>query len=453
MATTLFMRRQVADTHRAAFTVGEGGAGTERGWRILQWLTTRGASLATATANAVAGPTSGVCAFASSSGVEWISEPLSADATISGDITANIWASENNMSANVAINVAIYVVRATTRAKELIVRSTRVTELAVTTNAVNNFTTGMLAADYTDVLVNRGDRLLVVIFGDDAGTMASGFTFSIGFGGATAAANGDTFITFTENLTFESPSSTPAGTVIFPTNTASPVDTADNDLEMWTARGAGVQSITRTLADGETAGEQAGSGSTLYSWFTRPLQAVTLSGWVRGNIRISNTFNGSARVQIALVDNDGTNEVIWGDWPCSCVFNTLPPTSTGNEGGQLPGAQAAVLFMVSGDDLAIAAGQRLRFRVYWDDISDISLSAGDYTLHYAGTSGGASGDTFLTFPVTLAEQVATKAIPPVPASQFRDPYGLARRMQRVWWRLPRPIGVTDGLPLFDHRRR
>ena len=42
------------------------------------------------------------------------------------------------------------------------------------------------------------------MFADDAGTMASGFTFSARFNGTTAAADGDTYVTFTETFSFES---------------------------------------------------------------------------------------------------------------------------------------------------------------------------------------------------------------------------------------------------------
>ena len=58
-----------------------------------------------------------------------------------------------------------------------IVRSTRVTELA-TSRAANNFTTGMTSGGYTGQTLNRGDRLRIRVFGDDAGTMAAGFTFN-----------------------------------------------------------------------------------------------------------------------------------------------------------------------------------------------------------------------------------------------------------------------------------
>ena len=158
--------------------------------------------------------------------------------TISGTITGNIWAAENNMSANVAINVIVDMIRANATATRnsntmvQIAKSTFGTEMAVTTRAANNFT-----VTPTSTRVNRGDRLRVRVFGDDAGTMATGFTFNASYNGTSAAADGDSYVTFTENFTFES---APAGSVLYLTDTASDVSTATIDREAWTSRGGGV---------------------------------------------------------------------------------------------------------------------------------------------------------------------------------------------------------------------
>src|SRR5262249_8987576 len=149
--------------------------GSASGWLVQGDLSTSaGSSLQSSTTSTVTGPTSGVeLVGAGSIPLEWISTPVSADVTISGAITGNIWASENNMSANVAINFVVDVIRATDNSIVNIVTSARTVEVAVTTRAVNNFT----ATPGAGVTVNRGDRLRVRIFGDDAGTMGSGFTF------------------------------------------------------------------------------------------------------------------------------------------------------------------------------------------------------------------------------------------------------------------------------------
>lgn len=226
MATQLFFRNSPCDTHRGTNTAKRNGSAS--GWTPFALATTRGASTVfSQNVATVAGPTNGieVTAPSPSGPMEWISPPVSADVTISGTITANIWAAENSMSANVAINIIVDILRAASFAGDgsneivNIVQSTNVTELG-TSRTANNFTTGMTSGSYTAQTLNRGDRLRVRIVGDDAGasTMASTFTFHIGFAGSTAAADGDTYVTFSEDFSFES---APAGSVLYLTNTHS----------------------------------------------------------------------------------------------------------------------------------------------------------------------------------------------------------------------------------------
>jgi hypothetical protein len=207
MATQLFLNDAVADTHLG--TDSTNLAGGNVGWFSRSLATSRGSGVQSSlSTNTVTGPTAGI-EIADRLGVsrlaEWISPPLAADVTIAGTITVNIWAAETDMNANVAINAVIDVIRAnttTTRNSNTIVeiaRTARVTEVAITTRAVNNFT-----VTPTSTVVNRGDRLRVRVFGDDVGTMATGFSFAIGYSGTTAAVDGDTYVTFTETFTFES---------------------------------------------------------------------------------------------------------------------------------------------------------------------------------------------------------------------------------------------------------
>jgi hypothetical protein len=398
MATQLFLRNSAADTHRG--TNSPRLNGTLAGWNPRALATTRGASLASNGADTEAGATNGVevgVAIGDSARCEWISPPVSADVTISGTITANIWASENNMSANVAINVIIDIIRATDNSIVQIVKSTRVTEVAVTTNAVNNFTTGMTSGAYTAQTLNRGDRLRICVFGDDAGTMAVGFTFSIGINGATAAADGDSYVTFTENFSFES---APAGTVIYLTDTASDVVTASVDREAWTSRGGGVVTdVANTSAGFSTPFQMTDTaGGTVVDWFTKQLQAVTLTGMAQASIRgqESNALaNASIRCEIARVNSDGTSPTVWASWLMS---------ADNLRTGELNTIEDAEQIKISGDDLAITAGQRLRIRLYIDDMPTTGLGASQtVTIYYNGATPVASGDSYVTFPVTLTE--------------------------------------------------
>lgn len=351
------------------------------------------------TVNTIAGPTNGVEVTASAGGlpIEFISDPVSADVTISGTITINIWAAESNMSANVAINAVIEVIRAVDNTLVQIAKSARTTEVAVTTRAVNNFT-----VTPTSTVVNKGDRLRVRVFGDDAGTMATGFTFSVSFNGGTGGADGDTWVEFTETITFEDLTTDPTGTTLYLTNSASAVSTPNVDREAWTSRGAGVQNDVTNTALGWTAPIQVTdtpAGSAV-DWWTRPLQAFTLGGLAKANLRCANSEanNAALRCEIARVNGDGTGEVVWATWDIE----------KGSDGfGAAGTTEEARIAWVSGDDLAISDGQRLRIRIYLDDRPAAAMHASQtLTFYYAGTTGGASGDSFIILPQTVSEFVS-----------------------------------------------
>jgi len=403
MATQLFLRKTITAATVHLGTNNATLSGVTRGWEAKQLLTTRGSGVEALSTRTVTGPTNGVEVSPGTNDrqYEWITEPVSADVTISGAVTGNIWASESNMSANVAINFVVDVIRATDNAIVQIVKSARVTEVAITTRAVNNFT----ATPGAGVTVNRGDRIRVRIFGDDAGTMASGFTFNVGVDGTSAAADGDTYITFTETFGFESD---PSGTTLYLTDTASDVATASVDREAWTSRGGGVVDDVTNTATGWTAPIQTTdtAGGTVVDWFTKQLEAFTLTGKAQLNLRAkcSNlASDASMKAEIARVDSDGTNPTVYASW---CIS----PVVSDNIFAALSTTEAAYTVWLSGDSLAFTDGQRIRVRLYVDDMSIDPLVTGHtVTTYYNGTSGGASGDTFLILEQTVTEFVGGAA--------------------------------------------
>lgn len=395
-------------------------AGGGDGWGSTPLLhTTRGTSATQAVGSTVAGPTAGI-ELNNNEGYQWISPPLSADVTISGTITINLWAFESNMSANVAINAHIDRVRPD-GTRTTIATSTRTTELAISTSAVNNFT-----VTPTSTAFLKGDRIRVVVFGDDAGTMGGGFSFTLDFAGTTAAAVGDSWVEFTETFTFNI--TAPAGTQLFLTDVAGPAVGANIEKEMWTARGDGVNSIvTNTSAGWVTPGIQwtDSGGGTAVEWYSKPLAAFTLSGLVRVNMRAaaSNTFTCGIRVEIAVVDGNGANPVIWSTW---CLQDKASPAGANGTGvaaadHSLQTSEAAIRAWLAGNDLAVSDGQRLRLRVYVDDSSSSPMITGrTATLWYDGTSGGASGDSWIQLSQSVTEFVAATKSLPAPNRQPRQ---------------------------------
>jgi len=369
--------------------------GSTSGWNNLFMDTGRGAGIVALITSTVTGPTAGI-EVATAGGLprHFISPPLDADVTIAGTITFNLWALESSMSANVAINCVIDKIDGATGAFTQIVKTARTIELG-TAAAAENFT-----ATPTSTACKKGDRLRVRVFGDDAGTMASGFTFSFDTDAASAGVDGDSYVTFTETFGFII--TDPTGSQLFPTDTASDVATAAVDREAWTSRGAGVQNDVTNTAAGWTAPIQVTdtAGGTVVDWWTKQLTAFTLGGAVLVNARLlesASAANASWRCEIVVTDSDGSNPVVWA---VNAFLSELSMT------------EAADQMYLSGDDVSVAAGQRLRLRFLLDDPADVPMAAGQtVTLFYAGTTGGASGDTYLTFTQTLTEFISVAAVP------------------------------------------
>ena len=188
--------------------------------------------------------------------------------------------------------------------------------------------------------------------------------------------------------------------------------------EAWTSRGAGVQTDSTNTVAGWTAPIQITdtAGGTAVEWYTKPLTAFTLGGAVRVNARTleSNALaNISTRCEIARTALDGTGATIW-------AASTIPAERGTSE--------AAESFLISGDDLAVSDGQRLRIRFYIDDSAAAAMAASyTGTFYYAGTSGGASGDTWLKFTQTLTEFATSTAEDSTPRPQGRR----HRRLHRL----------------------
>ena len=398
MATQLFLLDVFSDYH-----TGNNDANLRSsniGWISLALGTARGSGLTSSSTATVAGATPGV--EVGTVPLVWYSPPLDADITISGSVTWNLWADETSMNANVAINGRLEKISGSTGTITLIDQTARTTEVGFSgSRTVQNFSETPAAG----VACNRGDRLRVRIFADDAGTMASGFSFSFGYNGTTGGADGDSFITLTENLSF---ASEPAGSQVFLTSGATAVATASQDYEAWTSRDSGVTaSATDTLAGFRAPIQHTvdQAGDVPIDWFTRPLTAFTLGGAVRCNvwgINFSTVSNASIRAEIARVAGDGTSPTVW---------------ASGGDGIEVGTSDVARSFLIAGDDLAISDGQRLRIRLYADDC-EVAMGTTGAQVKWGATSGGATGDTYFTFTQTLTELIQQDK-PPV-SNQMRQ---------------------------------
>lgn len=410
MATQLFMRSDQAASSPAWATMSRGLKdnnlrGTAAWWDSIQLTAARGAAARDAISSTVAGPTAGLEVESVLGVCEWVSEPLSAAVTISGTVTLNLRAYENNMSANVAINCYCDRIDKTGAILSRVFTTARTIEVAITTEAANNFTVTPTSTNFL-----KGDRIRIVIFADDAGTMATGFLWSAVYGGPTAAASGDSYVTFTETFAFLT--TAPAGSVLYLTDTASDVSNGNVTRKAFTTRGAAVTSIIVNTRAGPASPTQwtASAGGTIQEWFTPQLQAFTLTGLVAANIRAK--VSGVAafcgmRLEIAVCNSDGSSPVVWASHGYQKGGATSNDTGSAEYGSFINSSSEVVLPIVSmsGADVSVTQGQRLRIRLYIQDSTTAMVTGNTATLYYAGTSAAVSGDTYLTLTQTVTEYV------------------------------------------------
>lgn len=399
MSTTLWMNFGFAVTDTTRGTNTAKANGSTSGWdtTLLDPTQTTGGPIAVQT-DTVAGPTSGVeiCDSDPARPQEYISPPLAANVTISGTITFNVWAMESNMSANVGMQVIVERLDSQLNIVSTVVNSEKAVEVTVstTTPAVNNWT-----ATPTSTSFLKGDRIRARVLGNDIGTMATGFLFSAHVLPASGGTSGDTWISFTETLTFLT--SSPTGSTLYLTDTAAGINPgAATELEAWTSRGSGSTNSITNSTTGWTAPIQLTNtgGGTALEWYSKPLQAFTLGGVAEFNIRAKKSSNPSfiaLRGELAVCAQDGTSPTVWG---ASGLyhFNEIDPLNDLTE--------SPYTVRVSGADTSVSDGQRLRLRVFIDDSALFAMITGiAATITYSGTTAGAAGDSYVVLPQTVAE--------------------------------------------------
>lgn len=157
------------------------------------------------------------------------------------------------------------------------------------------------------------------------------------------------------------------------------------------------------LTTGFTSPIQFTSGSDALAFYTPPLKAVTLAGIVRATVWAGNNVpaaNAAVRVEVAVVNGDGSNATIFGAGNVNIESLTYGGSATVD---------------VAGSDIAITAGQRVRVRFFADDYQSAMGGGTAARLYYNGTTAGTWGDTYLQFPVTLEEE---------PSGGTLDPFGM-----------------------------
>lgn len=303
--------------------------------------------------------------------------PLAAAVTISGTISFNIWGRQQDFNGAGTDNCGIIarVLRVQPDGTKTLILEAEDDQELDSSNAVRTWSGTPTSTD-----MQKGDLILVMLGQCNVGgTMPNTARVTLRLNGPTDAADGDSYVTFTENMTFQSASNPPPGTKFYLKDSTTNVPNVTGARDADRTQGSSVvSSITDTVA-GPTSGIQvtASAGGQVREWYTPRLGPFVLSGKVLVNLR-GQVASGSGRdactslrIQIAKVDANGGGAVVWADDVLAQANDTPTLLSTDAEE-----VRSAVL---SGPDMEFR-GERIRIRVYIDD------NYGAYELGVGGSS-------------------------------------------------------------------
>ena len=393
MATTLYLRNIVPTSGWGlGFNDLALDGSTMPTWSARLASTGRGTSVQTINAGTASGPTSGI-EFNSATGVyHWATDAFDSDILLgTGAVTFNMRAWESSMSANAAINVAVYRWDHTTNTRELWFRTNRTTELGYASEAAVNWTQSPSASKQ----FYRGDRLILVPFIDDAGTMGSGYVVSLAINGMSSGGSGDTFVTFPDTLpSFYVPGTPPSGSYLYLTDDVSDVNPGsetENVLGLSRGNTAPPGVVSYNNSSGSPPKFYGDSPSRV--WFSPQLSAVTLSGTVQSHlfaIQAATTQRVAVGIELCVTDSDGTNPVPILEWTNAQMLAGGTTPSVMNMYEPIP-------------DVSIADGQRLRLRVYITYADGYGMWAdGSTQLNFDANTSLSAGDSYLQFEQTIS---------------------------------------------------
>jgi hypothetical protein len=187
-------------------------------------------------------------------------------------------------------------------------------------------------------------------------------------------------------------------TTIYLTDTASSLGFTESRDARVSIRGAGLNTgIANTTTFATSLTKTA--GGTIITWYTLPLNAVTISGTLTLNVWMSeNNMSANVDAEIQIQRRDGAANFI------STIFQTA-------KGVELPvTTRAAQNWTGTPTSTTLSAGDRISFTII--GASTLGQASGfTFDGSWGATSGGVDGDTFVTFTETITEQTAA-ANPP-----------------------------------------
>lgn len=183
-------------------------------------------------------------------------------------------------------------------------------------------------------------------------------------------------------------------TQMFLRNTASDLGGA-GQWQLSTTRGAASANlVTNTIASGDNIPVTQAAGGQALSWFTSPLQLITVTGGITVNLRgleSATAANAAPGILIERCDSSGT------------VLSTIVPSTavpaTANEYGTTDAARTSTITPTS---TTLQQGNRIKVTVLVKAASGVAMGgARTVTNSVNGPTAAAAGDSYVTFAETL----------------------------------------------------
>lgn len=198
-------------------------------------------------------------------------------------------------------------------------------------------------------------------------------------------------------------------TTIYLTDTASDINPgAEDERQATLSIGAGVVSATCTTVTGATSGVQLQRSGTNASWFTPPLCGVSLSN---ANLVTFNIWGSESNMSA----NAGFDVLVERTNRAGTVQSTIVRSERGTEMG-FSGA-AVNNWTANPTNTTLSDGDRIKITVFANDAGGTMASGFTVTLRYAGVTGGADGDTFVSFVETISP-LPPPGLGPIPGQQM-----------------------------------
>lgn len=123
----------------------------------------------------------------------WSTAPLE-PFTLSGSISFNLWGFESNNTANASLGLRLYKYNSSTGFSASLGQATNTTELGTSSGVVTASVTP------TSTAFDAGDILAFEVGAVNVGTMGAGRTVTVNFNNSAVGADGDSYVTITENI-------------------------------------------------------------------------------------------------------------------------------------------------------------------------------------------------------------------------------------------------------------